>query len=97
MLFLLVLVLVATSVVADDNCKSVASKTSFLTADTFAHDVAHGIHSLTVEDVEIFFGVDISSVDKNGIPTANFNTSDVEHPVLDDAPFAGFEKVYFYF
>lgn len=77
----------------DDGCRSVASKTSFLTPDTFGHDVSHGIHSITVEDIDLFFGVDVSGVDSNGIPTANLNISDVENPVVDNAPLAGYDKV----
>ena len=78
---------------SDDGCKSVTSRTTFLFPDTFAHDVAHGVHSLNVEDVKIFFGVDLSDVEHNGIPTANVNISDVENPVLADAPFEGYDEV----
>ena len=75
------------------NCRDVFDETSLLNADTFAHDVSHGIHSLSVEDVDIFFGVDISNVERNGIPTVNLNISDVEHPVMDNTPVVGYEKV----
>ena len=78
----------------DSNCRKVFDETSLLNADSFAHDVSHGIHSLSVEDIDLFFGVDISKVEKNGIPTVNLNISDVEHPVMDDTPIAGYEKVW---
>jgi len=64
----------------EDTCSSIL-KTAVNT-DRFPGVIAHGIHSITVEDLRLFKS-DVST--ENGVPTVNMDlTSDV--PILQNAP-----------
>ncbi len=51
--------------------------------------VAHGVHSMTLEDVRYYFRSDASA--QNGIPSLNYDLSDDLHPVLRNAPASGYD------
>ena len=55
----------------------------------FARNVAHRLHSLTLEDIRFFFKNDVTS--DNGVPTVNKDLESEER-VLLSAPFAGVDK-----
>ena len=54
----------------------------------FPGAVAHGIHSITLEDIRYYF--DKNATEKNGIPTLNYDLLD-KNPVLPNAPLYGFD------
>jgi len=59
-----------------------------LNSSSFAAGVAHGLHSLSLEELRYYFEED--APEDNNIPTANINLKDDE-AVLDHVPLRGFE------
>lgn len=53
--------------------------------DEFASAVAHGIHSIKLNDIQFFFDDNFTKLD-NGIPTVNPNLTDGQHKILDNVP-----------
>merc|ERR1712221_1964 len=76
-LFLLVL-----STSAEDNCSSILLESPLLSTN-FSHRIAHGIHSLTLEDIQFFFNPNATG--SNNIPVVNKNLSS-RIPILENAP-----------
>merc|ERR1719334_1642628 len=76
-LFLLVL-----STSAEDNCSSILLESPLLSTN-FSHRIAHGIHSLTLEDIQFFFNP--NATESNNIPVVNKNLSS-RIPILENAP-----------
>jgi hypothetical protein len=74
----------------ETSCKASTAGYPFLDLDNFAAPVSHGIHSITIEDIEYFFQVPNVS-EFNGIPTDNTNLSDVDNPILYNAPHMVFD------
>ncbi len=64
--------------------------TFFMSTSLSAHSVAvaHGVHSMTLEDVRYYFRSDASA--QNGIPTLNTNLSSPQH-VLRHTPASGYD------
>merc|ERR1712227_122536 len=62
--------------------------TNGLNSSSFAAGVAHGLHSLSLEELRYYFDED--SPEDNNIPTVNINLKD-EGAVLDHVPLRGFE------
>ena len=58
-------------------------------SEFFAHNVAHRLHSISVEDIQKYFGVDVG--EDNTIPTVNKNLSSEER-VLAHAPRTGYDN-----
>jgi len=54
----------------------------------FPGAVAHGIHSITLEDLRYYFKKD--ATEDNGIPTLNYDLT-AKNPVLPNAPLYGFD------
>jgi hypothetical protein len=69
--------IVVAQALADDQCPE---------DDDFARAVAHGIHSIKINNIQFYFNEHYDKVD-NGIPTINPNLSDTEHDVLENALF----------
>lgn len=65
---------------SSSNCSSILLPSP----KAFFQSVAHGLHSVTLEDLRRYFDPDTPVV--NGIPTANYDLSSRERPVLTDAP-----------
>jgi hypothetical protein len=75
-LFLLLINISATWGLDDEQCSE---------DDDFAKAVAHGIHSIKINNIQFYFDKNFTRID-NGIPTINTNLNDIEHEVLDNAP-----------
>ena len=58
-------------------------------SDSFASNVAHRLHSLTVEDIRYYFKEDVS--EENDIPTVNLDLSPNAQRVLPNAPLSGYD------
>jgi len=63
-------------------CEQIFSQEPLLSSD-FSDNVAHAIHSLTIEDIEYYFRTKVS--EKNQIPVIDKNLIS-STPILDDAP-----------
>jgi hypothetical protein len=66
-----------------DSCTAAATAAG-VNMTTFAANVAHNTHSITVGDIQYFFEADFP--EKNTIPTVNTNLNKDQNPVLSSAP-----------
>ena len=75
----------------ETTCRTATANYPFLDLDNFAYPVAHGLHSITIEDIEYFFKVD-KVPEMNGIPSDNTNLSDLDNLILYNAPPMKFDQ-----
>jgi len=88
-LFLLVCLLGATFAAKNkaSRCKNVMKKAGL--SKEFAKHVSHAIHSLTIEDIKMYFNKNVG--EDNGIPVVNPMLRD-EPRVLDNAPYMNYDE-----
>ena len=55
----------------------------------FPGAVAHGIHSITLEDIRYYFKP--NATEENNVPTLNYDLSDMATPVLPHAKLYGYD------
>ena len=55
----------------------------------FPGAVAHGIHSITLEDIRYYFKAD--ATEENNVPTLNYNLSEKAAPILPHAKLYGYD------
>merc|ERR550534_1038738 len=81
---LLVLVGLNSAASIPGDCLSILEQSQALSA-TYPKRIAHGIHSLTLADLRLYF--DPNANKTNNIPTVNRNLT--SEPILNDAPDIG--------
>ena len=73
---------------AMDRCNEVMAKNG-LNFSSFWHGAAHGLHSLSLEEIRHYFEPD--APEENKIPVVNTNLS-AEQTILFNAPLRGYDK-----
>ena len=58
-------------------------------SEKFPAAVAHGIHSITLEDIQHYFKPD--ATEDNRVPTLNYDAAS-KQPLLRNAPLYGYDK-----
>lgn len=71
----------------DEKCKKLMKENGL--TRRFPGAVAHGIHSITLEDIRYYFKA--SATEQNNVPTLNFNLSEKATPVLPHAKLYGYD------
>jgi len=72
-------------------CEEVFARNSY-NSTTFYQNVAHGIHSLFLEEIREYFEPD--APERNNVPVVNTNLSS-EQPILFNSPLAGYDDLFY--